>query len=124
MAPPVRMDFTMEAGEDWVRSVTLAVTNPTDIVMDIRNANLFLVSKLSLANGKATITLPSTVNLHLLTSDTLNFGSQFPGTLQAINYWGIGRAYLYDIFVKVNGLWTKVFKGFVSVDPAISQGLG
>jgi hypothetical protein len=119
--PVQRIDFSMEAGEDWVRTLVLP-TDFTNANMEIRDSRLYLFKRLDLAGGKLIRTVPGSLQIHLLTTDTQGFGLGFPGVMPAINYWGIGRAYLYDLFI-FNQVWVKEAKGYITVEPAITKTL-
>jgi hypothetical protein len=45
-----------------------------------------------------------------------------PGAVQAVGIWGIGRAYVYDLFVLyATGVQDRIMRGFFYVDPNITQ---
>jgi hypothetical protein len=123
------VNFTMEAGEDWQRTIvvepvaggTLTFTN---VSMDIRNSAMVLTVHMALADPTNTISVTGTANnllLHLESSVTTQFGTGFPGVLQSVGYFGVGRVYLYDCFVEISGAWQKLMGGFITVVPAITQ---
>ena len=46
----------------------------------------------------------------------------FPGTYQAVGIWGIGRSYIYDLFITyTNGVQDRLLRGYFFVDPNVTQ---
>lgn len=117
------VNLTMDSGEDWHRVIT-PVSNPpvalTDAYMEIRNANYIVVAQLTTANGMAALPGDGTIVLSMTAQQTLPLGIGFPGMLQSVGYFGIGRSYLYDLF-GVFGQHKKIMHGFLTVTPAITR---
>lgn len=132
ITPPV-YTFHMNPGEDWQRTINPQLFNvetapPINAFMEIRNPQLILVQKLDTTTAPTpAITIGSgQLVLHLTSKQTLGFGVGFPGVVQSASYWGIGRAYLYDLFVQyavTNPVWVKLIYGTIQVKPAISTDL-
>jgi hypothetical protein len=94
-------------------------------VMEIRNANGILALRLDAPSSRCTIGQDgATVTLHITADDSMNYFAwgNYPGSVQAVGYWGVGRAYLYDLFVTYQGgPQDRILRGFFHVDPSITQ---
>lgn len=126
--------FHINAGEDWTR--TINAENPAlqtqpvaQAKMEVRNSMQILVMTLdstTTPNPAITINGDGTLTLHLTTAQTLQFGVGFPGVVQSVGYWGIGRAFVYDLFVKygsTSAVWSKLLYGTIQVTPAVTVDL-
>jgi len=127
-------DFYLDSWADWQRTVAIkdATTNllvpMSAAVMEIRNQNFVLVMRLDAASSRCTILSDgATIALHITAADSLTYFSQgnFPGAVQAVGFWGIGRSYLYDLFATytASGVQDRIMRGFFNVDPNISRPL-
>jgi len=129
--PLAQFDFYADAGGDWQRQLRLRDTNTWSLVplqgalMEIRNTNYILVLRLDATSGRCVILEDGcTISLHISAEDSYYYfhSGNYPGAIQAVGVWGIGRAYIYDIFVvDATGTQTRVMRGFFYVDPNISQ---
>lgn len=128
-----QIDFRCESGADWQRQIRLRADAESYVsldlaVMEIRNANFQLALRLDEINGHCQVVndgLGSIIALHIpaqVSADAFSHGN-FPGQYQAIGFWGIGRAYLYDLFVHYayGGVQDRILKGFFYVDPNVTQ---
>lgn len=125
--------YHLNAGEDWTRNIiaqnpSFAEQPVAQAKMEIRNSAMTLVMTLdsTVNNSGLVVNSDGTLTLHLTSAQTMKFGIGFPGVVQAVSYWGIGRAYLYDLFVKygVSGApWAKLQYGTIQVVPAITVDL-
>jgi hypothetical protein len=124
-------DFYCDAGADFQKVIRMVDSNSgnyvalQNAVMEIRNQNHILVMRLDAPSGRCTIAPDgATIQLHITANDSLEFfqWGNFPGSVQAVGYWGIGRSYLYDMFVTyVNGPVDRILRGFFYVDPNITE---
>lgn len=124
-------DLYHDAGADWQKVIRMVDSNSGSLVaivnavMEIRNTNNVLVLRLDANSGRCLIAEDgATIQLHITSNDSLTYFAwgNFPGSVQAVGYWGIGRAYLYDMFVTyVNGPQDRILRGFFYVDPNITQ---
>jgi hypothetical protein len=129
--PLAQIDFRCDAGADWQRLIRLRdigtgmLCGLDDAVMEIRNANFQLVLRLDAASGRCAIQYDrATIALHISSEDSLAafFRGNFPGTYQAVGIWGIGRSYIYDLFVTYTaGAQDRIMKGFFYVDPNVTR---
>jgi hypothetical protein len=129
--PLVQYDFKLDAGADWQYVVRLRDPNTGNLVpitaalMDIRNANGILALRLDAPSSRCVI-LPdgASIQLHITADDSLTYfkWGNYPGSVQAVGYWGVGRAYLYDLFALYEtGVQARIMRGFLNVDPNITQ---
>jgi hypothetical protein len=130
--PLAQYDFRLDAWTDWqktigIRDSSTGLLSPlSDAVMEIRNQNFILVMRLDAPSSRCTI-LPdgATIQLHITSDDSLTYFAygNYPGAVQAVGFWGIGRSYLYDLFVTyaATGLQERIMRGFFNVDPNISR---
>lgn len=126
-------DFQLSAGADWQKVVRMrdqdtgALVPLSGAVMEIRNQNNVLVLRLDQASSRCVILADgASIQLHISSDDSLEYfrWGNFPGSVQAVGYWGIGRAYLYDLFVTYSaGPVDRILRGFFQVDPNITQPL-
>lgn len=131
--PISQYDFYLDAGADWHRVVRMRdpetgdLIQVTDAVMEIRNTNFVLALRLDAPSGRCVIdsTDGASINLHISAQDSLTYfrWGNYPGAVQAVGFWGIGRAYLYDLFANYTdtGLPVRLLRGFFHVDPNITQ---
>jgi hypothetical protein len=129
--PLASYDFDCDAGADWQRVIRLRDTASTQMlalttpVMEIRNTNFQLALRLDEINGRCTMLDANQIQLHITAEDSrTHFGSgNFPGQYQAIGFWGIGRAYQYDIFAVLSqsGVYVRLLRGFFYVSPPITN---
>lgn len=135
--PLALYDFSLDAGADWQRVLRLRdpATNNlvklTDAVMEIRNSNRILALRLDGTNGGISIgTDQATLTLYISGADSLHYFAygNYPGAVSAVGIWGIGRAYIYDLFVTyytptrgLAGATDRILRGFFYVDPNITQ---
>lgn len=130
--PLGQYDFYLDSGADW--QTVVRVRDPSDgslvaissAVMEVRNGNGALALRLDGTNGRCTVLSDGTsIQLHITAQDSLTYfkWGNYPGSVQAVGYWGIGRAYLYDLFATSSetGLPVRVLRGFFHVDPNITQ---
>jgi hypothetical protein len=124
-------DFYCNAGADFQKvirmrdNITGHLVALLNAVMEIRNQNHILVMRLDANSGRCLIAADgATIQLHITANDSLEAfqWGNFPGSVQAVGYWGIGRSYLYDMFVTyVNGPMDRILRGFFYVDPNITE---
>jgi hypothetical protein len=124
-------DFYCDSGADWQKQIRMVDSDSGDFValsnavMEIRNQNNVLVLRLDASSGRCLIAADgATIQLHITSNDSLQYfqWGNFPGSVQAVGFWGIGRSYLYDMFVTyVNGPVDRILRGFFYVDPNITQ---
>jgi hypothetical protein len=125
-------DLYLDAWADWQRTVairdsqTAQLVPLSDAVMEIRNTNWVLVMRLDAASSRCTILEDgATIALHISQEDSLTYFAQgnYPGAVQAVGFWGIGRSYLYDLFATytASGVQDRIMRGFFNVDPNITQ---
>jgi hypothetical protein len=122
-----RVDFKMDAGEDWQRKLILSmsgrVVTPNRVYMEVRNSSRVLCSSLNSDDGQHIFFLgDGSILLHLSSAETRPYGVGFPGVIQAVSFWGTGRAYNYDLFVSWSpGVWAKLIEGFITVRPSVTR---
>jgi hypothetical protein len=127
-------DFYLDAWADWQRTVAITDSQtgslvPLDnAVMEIRNTNFVLVMRLDAPSSRCTILSDgATIQLHITAEDSLTYFAQgsYPGAVQAVGFWGIGRSYVYDLFATytASGVQDRIMRGFFNVDPNISRPL-
>jgi hypothetical protein len=139
--PLGQYDFFLDSGGDWQKDVRLRDSQTgllvalDDAVMEIRNTNFVLVMRLDADSGRCLIDADgATIHLKISSADSLQYFSQgnYPGAVQAVGFWGIGRAYTYDLFVQYaqaarqvfsGGVNVRALRGFFNVDPNISRPL-
>jgi hypothetical protein len=67
----------------------------------------------------------ASIQLHITAEDSLTYfkWGNYPGSVQAVGYWGIGRSYLYDLFATytTSGVPGRIMRGFFNVSPNITQ---
>src|SRR6516225_1149330 len=94
-------DFYLDAWTDWQRTVALRDSQTGDLVplsdavMEIRNTNFVLVMRLDESNGRCQILADgATIALYIPNQDALTYFTQgnYPGAVQAVGFWGIGRS--------------------------------
>ena len=129
--PLASYDFDGDAGSDWQRVIRLRDLYSTQLlaidtpVMEIRNTNFQLVLRLDEDNGRCQMLDANQLSLHISDSDSRRFfgSGNFPGQYQAIGFWGIGRAYQYDIFANLtsSGVGVRLLRGFFYVSPPITN---
>src|SRR5215831_5102644 len=129
--PLIKYDFMLDAGADWQYIVRMRDPNTGDLVplsqalMEIRNANGVLALRLDEATSRCVILDDgASIQLHISPEDSLTYfqWGNYPGSVQAVGFWGIGRAYLYDLFViYATGVRDRIMRGFINVDPNISR---
>jgi hypothetical protein len=129
--PLAQYDFHLDSGADWQRVVRLRdnstghLVSITNATMEIRNANSVLALRLDGVNSRCTILEDGeSIQLHISAQDSLTYfeWGNYPGAVQAVGYWGLGRSYLYDIFATyATGVTDRLMKGFFLVDPNITQ---
>jgi hypothetical protein len=100
-------DLYCNAGADWQKVIRMrdtlsgSLVSIQSAVMEIRNQNSVLVLRLDAKSGRCTIQQDSaSIQLHITAQDSLTYFAwgNFPGSVQAVGYWGVGRSYLYDLF--------------------------
>jgi hypothetical protein len=128
--PLATVNLNHDIGADWQRVIRLRDPSTNQLValssavMEIRNANFQLAMTLNNQNGRCVIASDgASVNLHITSADSLaafEMGN-FPGTYQAVGIWGIGRSYVYDLFVTYSGGVTdRILRGFFYADPNVT----
>lgn len=131
--PTVNYDFYLSAGADWQKVIRLRDQGTGRLigleaaVMEIRNTNYVLVLRLDYASGRCMVDGGdgASIQLHISDEDSLAYLSQgnYPGAVQAVGIWGIGRSYVYDLFVLyATGVQDRIMRGFFYVDPNITRG--
>jgi hypothetical protein len=132
--PLAQYDFNLDSWADWQRTVGIRDSQTgrlvplSNAVMEIRNTNWVLVLRLDAASSRCTILGDgATIQLHISAEDSLVYFAQgnYPGAVQAVGFWGIGRSYVYDIFATyaASGVQDRIMRGFFNVDPNISRPL-
>jgi hypothetical protein len=129
--PLVRYDFKLDAGADWQKVVRLRdpytglLIAIDRAVMEIRNANGVLALRLDEQTSRCTVLEDgASIQLHITPEDSLTYfqWGNYPGAVQAVGYWGIGRSYNYDLFaLYATGVQDRIMRGFFSVEPNITQ---
>jgi hypothetical protein len=140
--PLLKYDFKLDAGADWQYIVRLRDPNTgllvpiTQAVMEIRNANGVLALRLDEPTSRCVVLSDgASIQLHITAEDSLTYfqWGNYPGAVQAVGYWGIGRAYNYDLFAiygdpssslpsrSTPGVPYRILRGFFNVDPNITQ---
>ena len=129
--PLVTYDIKIDAGSDWQTLVRLRDATSTDqyvpiesAVMDVRNANGVLALRLDEATSRCTVLEDGySIQLHITAEDSLTYfqWGNYPGAVQAVGYWGIGRAYNYDLFGVFGGVQSRIMRGFFGVEPNITK---
>jgi hypothetical protein len=130
--PQATFNFYLDSWADWQRTIQMtdAISGAgvllDDAFMEIRNTNWILALRLDSENGRCVISEDrSQIFLHILAQDSLAYFAQgnYPGAVQAVGFWGIGRSYIYDLFATyhVSGVQDRILRGFFNVDPNISQ---
>lgn len=132
--PLGQYDFHLDAGADWQKVIRLRDSSTgllvpmTGAVMEIRNQNWVLALRLDAASSRCYIdeTDGATIHLHITAEDSFYYfhSGNYPGAVQAVGFWGIGRSYIYDLFcLYANGVQDRLLRGFFFVDPNITQPL-
>lgn len=129
--PLTLYDFTLDCGADWQKLVRLRepatqlLIALNSAVMEIRNSNQVLALRLDAANGRCLVMDDgASIQLHITAEDSLYYFQygNYPGAMQAVGIWGIGRAYVYDLFVVyATGVQDRIMRGYFYVDPNITQ---
>lgn len=129
--PLSQYDFYCDAGADWQRVVRLRdpttqkLVSMSAAVMEIRNSNYVLVVRLDGPSSRCTVLDDeASIQLHLTADETFSFfhSGNYPGAVQAVGIWGIGRSYVYDLFATYGtGVQDRIMRGFFYVDPNITQ---
>jgi len=130
--PIAQFDFYLDAWADWQRTVVMRDTSSglavplTNALMEIRNTNFVLVMRLDTPSSRCVVLNDGcTIALHITEEDSLAYFAQgnYPGAIQAVGYWGIGRSYRYDLFATptASGVQSRLMAGFFNVDPNISR---
>jgi hypothetical protein len=132
--PLAQYDLYCDAGADWQRVVRLRdpatgfLVGMDAAAMEIRNANGVLVLRLDANSSRCLIADDgASIMLHITAEDSFTYfhSGNFPGAVQAVGYWGIGRSYLYDLFCLYDtGVQDRLLRGFFHVDPNITQPAG
>jgi hypothetical protein len=127
----IKYDFSLDCGADWQYVVRLRDPNTGSLVpisaaaMDIRNANGVLALHLDAETSRCTVLDDgASIQLHITAEDSLTYfqWGNYPGAVQAVGYWGIGRAYNYDLFALYGtGVQDRIMRGFFHVDPNITR---
>lgn len=131
--PMIQYDFHLDAGAEWIRVIRLRDPATSLLIamagaaMEIRNSNNVLALRLDMYNGRCVIDPndQASINLHVSAEDSLAYFryGNYPGAVQAVGIWGIGRAYVYDLFCQyATGVQDRIMRGFFYVDPNITQG--
>jgi len=126
------VNFYCDAGADWQRQVRLRDPSTQKLialssaVMEIRNANFHLALRLDATSGRCQVLADTaTISLHITAKDSITVFAtgNYPGQYQAIGIWGIGRSYLYDLYVTYlgDGVQDRVLRGYFYVNPNITQ---
>ena len=125
------VNFYSDAGADWQRQIRLRdpesqkLVALSSAVTEIRNANFNLAMRLDSVNGYCLILGDgATISLHIPAAESLKVFAtgNYPGQYQSIGIWGIGRSYLYDIYVTyMEGPQDRIARGFFYVNPNITQ---
>jgi hypothetical protein len=129
-----QFDFHLSAGADWQKVVRLRdyTTNKlvplSSALMEIRNVNGVLALRLDAPSSRCYIdTDGSSIRLHIPAQDSYVYfrSGNYPGAVQAVGIWGIGRAYVFDLFVTYDpsGTQDRIMRGWFYVDPNITQPL-
>lgn len=132
--PQGQYDLYLDAWADWQRTVAVRdsttgllvpLSNP---LMEIRNTNFVLVMRLDAPSSRCTVLADGcTIALHITADDSRTYFAQgnYPGAVQAVGYWGIGRSYRYDLFATYtnSGMQDRLLRGFFNVDPNVSRPL-
>jgi hypothetical protein len=128
----LQYDFYLSAGADWQKVVRLRDQGTGRLialesaVMEIRNTNYVLVLRLDYDSGRCVVAEDgASIQLHISDDDSLAYLSQgnYPGAVQAVGVWGIGRSYIYDLFVLYGtGVQDRILRGYFYVDPNITRG--
>jgi hypothetical protein len=129
--PLAHYDFYLDAGSDWQTVVRLRdplsglLIAISDAVMEIRNANGVLALRLDGPSSRCVVLGDgASIQLHITPEDSLTYFQygNYPGAVQAVGYWGIGRSYLYDLFALYTaGVQERIMRGFFNVEPNITQ---
>ena len=130
--PLVNYNFKIDAGADWqqvvrLRDPTTGLLVPiSSAVMEIRNANGVLALRLDEPSSRCVVLSDgASIQLHITALDSLTYfqWGNYPGAVQAVGFWGIGRAYNYDLFAILtqSGVQNRLLRGFFAVDPNITR---
>jgi len=131
--PNTQYDFYLDVGSDWQKVVRVRDTQTSQLapldgaVMEIRNQNQVLALRLDAPSSRCVILSDgASIQLHITPEDSFTYlhSGNYPGAVQAVGIWGIGRAYVYDLFVLyATGVQSRLMRGFFYVDPNITQPL-
>lgn len=131
--PLAQYDFYLDVAADWQKVIRLRdpgtgmLVGLSGAVMEIRNTNYILALRLDNDSGRCVILGDgASIQLHIPPEDSFYYLRQgnYPGAVQAVGIWGIGRAYTYDLFVLyATGVQDRIMRGFFYVDPNITQPL-
>lgn len=127
-----QFDFYLDAWADWQRTVAVRDGTTAELVplsnplMEIRNTNFVLVMRLDTPSSRCVMLDDGcTIALHITAEDSLAYFAQgnYPGAVQAVGFWGIGRSYRYDMFATYtdSGVQDRLLTGFFNVDPNVSR---
>jgi hypothetical protein len=130
--PLGQYDLYLDAWADWQRTVAVRDSTTGLLVplsnafMEIRNTNFVPVLRLDAATSRCTVLGDGcTISLHITAEDSLAYFAQgnYPGAVQAVGFWGIGRSYRYDLFATYtnSGVQDRLLRGFFNVDPNVSR---
>jgi hypothetical protein len=129
----LQYDFKLDVAADWQKVIRLrdsstgTLVGLSGAVMEIRNQNYVLALRLDHNSGRCVILGDgASIQLHISPEDSYYYlrEANYPGAVQAVGIWGIGRAYVYDLFVLYDsGVQDRIMRGFFYVDPNISQPL-
>jgi len=127
----VQYDFYLSAGADWQKTVRLRDPTSQKLIaleaaaMEIRNTNYVLVMRLDYPSSRCVVQEDgASISLHITAADSLAYLSQgnYPGAVQAVGVWGIGRSFIYDLFVLyATGVQDRIMRGYFYVDPNITR---
>lgn len=125
------IDFKCDAGADWQRVIRLRDPNSGNLVglhdaaMEIRRANLQLALRLDAASGRCIIAKDgASIQLHIPPEDSITAfqTGDYVGSAQTVGYSGIGRSFLYDLFVIYSsGVQDRILRGFFTIDPNVTR---
>jgi len=131
-------NFHCNGGSDWHREIRVRDVDTWSFVkihqamMDVRNTNFVLALRLDAENGRCVVLEDgTTIQLHLTAEEIEHYfrSGNYPGAVQAVGFWGIGRSYLYDLLVwytneeeeEEESVRGRLMRGFFYVDPNITR---
>jgi hypothetical protein len=131
--PITQYDFYLDAGADWQKVVRVRDMQSQKLVamwgatVEIRNTNGVLALRLDAESSRCVVLGDgASIQLHITAEDSWTYfhSGNYPGAVQAVGLWGIGRAYVYDMFcLYATGVQDRLMRGFFYVDPSITQPL-